>query len=224
MRDAAPSHRIIRAMPVSVLDVPRAEFSIEEPWEIPSACVPIALTRATDAGAPRLATTVAAYYDDDFLTVVFDAEDDEIVATYLGHDEPLWQEDVVEIFIAPEGLTPYFEIEVNPLGTTFDARIDSPDGVRATMKTDLAWTCEGLFAALRRDDGTRVQTVIRIPFASLRNHPNAGDEWRVNFFRIDRSAAHGDDFSAWQPTMKTPPDFHVTAAFGSLHFAPDKSS
>ena len=107
----------------------------------------------TDGGAPRLATTVAAYYDDDFLTVVFDAEDDEIVATYLGHDEPLWQEDVVEIFLAPEGLTPYFEIEVNPLGTTFDARIDSPDGVRATMTTDLAWTCEGLFAALRRDDG-----------------------------------------------------------------------
>ena len=167
---------------------------------------------------------VAAYYDDDFLTVVFDADDDEIVATYLGHDEPLWQEDVVEIFLAPEGLTPYFEIEVNPLGTTFDARIDSPDGVRATMKTDLAWTCEGLFAALRRDDGKRVQIVIRIPFASLNKRPNAGDEWRANFFRIDRSAAHGDDFSAWQPTMKTPPDFHVAAAFGALRFARDKSS
>jgi hypothetical protein len=215
---------MIPAMPVPVLDVPWGEFSIEEPWAIPSACVPAALTRATDGGAPRLATTVAAYYDDDFLTVVFDAEDDEIVATYLGHDEPLWEEDVVEIFLAPEGLTPYFEFEVNPLGTTFDARIDSPDGVRATMKTDLAWTCDGLFVALRRDDGKRVQTVIRIPFASLKKHPNAGDEWRANFFRIDRSATHGDDFSAWQPATKTPPDFHVTAAFGTLRFAREKCS
>ena len=215
---------MIPAMPVPVLDVPRAEFSIEELWAIPNPCVAAALKRAADGGAPRLATTVAAYYDDDFLTVVFDAEDDEIVATFLGHDEPLWQEDVVEIFLAPDGLTQYFEIEVNLLGTTFDARIDSPDGVRATMTTDLAWTCEGLFAALRRDDGKRVQTVIRIPFASLKNHPNAGDEWRANFFRIDRSAAHGDDFSAWQPTMKTPPDFHVTAAFGTLSFARGKSS
>jgi hypothetical protein len=215
---------MIPAMEIAVLDVPRAEFSIEEPWAIPNPCVPAALKRATDGGAPRLATTVAAYYDDDFLTVLFDAEDDEIVATFLGHDEPLWQEDVVEIFIAPEGLTPYFEIEVNPLGTTFDARIDSPDGVRATMKTDLAWTCDGLFAALRRDDGTRLRTVIRIPFDALKKHPNAGDEWRVNFFRIDRSATHGDDFSAWQPTMKMPPDFHVTAAFGTLRFARDKSS
>jgi len=218
MRDAAPAAPYDSAMPVPVLDVPLAEFSIEEPWAIPAACVPAALTEATDGGAPRLVTTVAAYYDDDFLTVVFDAEDDEIVATYLGHDEPLWEEDVVEVFLAPEGLTPYFEIEVNPLGTTFDARIDSPDGVRATMKTDLAWTCEGLFAALRRDDGSRIQTVIRIPFASLKNHPNAGDEWRANFFRIDRSARHGDEFSAWQPALKTPPDFHVTAAFGALFF------
>ena len=215
---------MIPVMEIAVLEVPRGEFSIEEPWRIAEGCVPSALKRATDGGAPRLATTVTAYYDDDFFTVVFEGDDDEIVATYLGHDEPLWEEDVVEIFLAPEGLTPYFEIEVNPLGTTFDARIDSPDGVRATMKTDLAWTCDGLFAALRRDDGKRVQIVIRIPFAALETKPAAGDEWRANFFRIDRSASHGDDFGAWQPAMKTPPDFHVAAAFGTLRFARDKSS
>ena len=219
-----PLHHMIPAMETGVLNVPRAEFSIEEPWAIPNGCVPIALKRATDGGIPRLATTITAYYDDDFFTVLFDAEDDEIVATYLDHDAPLWQEDVVEIFIAPEGLSPYFEIEVNPLGTTFDARIDSPDGVRGTMTAELAWTCDGLFAALRRDDGKRIQTVIRIPFASLKKNPNAGDEWRANFFRIDRGTAHDDDFSAWQPTMKTPPDFHVTAAFGALRFGPEKSS
>jgi hypothetical protein len=219
MRDAAPLHRMIRAMAVPALDVPRGEFSIEDPWAIPAGCIPAMLKRATNGGVPRLATSVAAYYDHDFLTVLFDAADDEIVATFLDHDAPLWQEDVVEIFLAPDGLTPYFEIEVNPLGTTFDARIDSPDGVRATMNTDLAWTCDGLFAALRRDDGRRVQIVVRIPFVSLNQHPNGGDEWRANFFRIDRSLVNGDDFCAWQPTMKTPPDFHVTAAFGVLRFA-----
>jgi hypothetical protein len=210
---------MISVMPVPVLVVPRAEFSIEDPWAIPPECEVVLLRRATDGSVPRLATSVAAYCDQDFLTVVFIAADDEIVATYYQHDEPLWQEDVVEIFIAPEGLTPYFEIEVNPLGTTFDARIDSPDGIRATMKTDLAWTCEGLFAALRRDDGKRVQIVIRIPFASLKKHPESSDEWRANFFRIDRSETHGDEFSAWQPALKTPADFHVSAAFGALRFA-----
>jgi len=210
---------MIPAMPVPVLVVPRAEFSIEDPWAIPPECEVVSLRRATDGSRPRLATSVAVYRDDEFLTAVFFAEDDEIVATYYGHDEPLWQEDVAEIFIAPEGLTPYFEIEVNPLGTTFDARIDSPDGIRATMQTDLAWNCDGLFAALRRDDGARVQIVIRIPFASLKYDPKSGDEWRANLFRVDRSATHGDEFSAWQPALKTPADFHVSAAFGALRFA-----
>jgi hypothetical protein len=210
---------MIPVMTVPVLVVSRAEFSIEDPWAIPPGCEVVLLRRATDGNLPRLTTSAAAYYDDDFLTVVFLAEDDEVVARYYGHDEPLWQEDVVEIFIAPKGLTPYFEIEVNPLGTTFDACIDSPDGIRATMKTDVAWTCEGLFAALRRDDARTAQIVIRLPFESLGATPKSGDEWRANFFRVDRSTVHGDDFSAWQPTLKTPADFHVAAAFGALRFA-----
>jgi hypothetical protein len=205
-------------MPVPVLIVPRAEFSIEDPWAIPSACAPLSLRRATDGGNPRLGTFVAAYRDDEFLTIVFRGDDDDVVATYVEHDEPLWQEDVVEVFLAPNGLTPYFEIEVNPLGTTFDARIDSPDGVRATMTTDLAWTCDGLFAALRRDDRRDFQVIIRLPFESLGALPKSGDEWRANFFRIDRSSEKGDDFSAWQPTLKSPADFHVAAAFGALRF------
>ena len=52
----------------------------------------------------------------------------------------------------PEDGATYYELEVNPLGTTFDARIDSPDGVRATMRADLSWTCNGLFAAVREFD------------------------------------------------------------------------
>jgi hypothetical protein len=205
-------------MPVPVLAVPRAEFSIENPWSMPLACTPVPLRRATDGSAPRQATSVAAYYDDAFLTVLFVADDDEIVATYREHDEPLWREDVVEIFVAPDGLSPYFEIEMNPLGTTFDARIDSPDGLRATMIVDLGWTCTGLFAALRRDDGRTSHAVIRLPFAAIGTTPKSGHEWRANFFRIDRSAAYGDEFSAWQPTLKTPADFHVASAFGALRF------
>ncbi len=198
-------------MPVPTLVIPRAEFSIEDPWAVPPQCRPAALRRATDGRAPRLATSVAAHYDDEFLTVVFRAEDDEVVATMYGHDEPLWREDVVEAFLAPGGTT-YFELEVNPLGTTFDARIDSPDGVRANMRADLSWTCEGLFAAIRRE-GRVVDTVLRVPFAAIGGKPA-----RANFFRIDRSAAHGDEYSAWSPTMKEPPDFHVVAAFGRLVF------
>jgi hypothetical protein len=139
------------------------------------------------------------------------------------HDDPLYEEDVVEVFVAPDDPRRYFEIEVSPRGTTFDAAIDSPDGVRATMHADRSWTCEGLLAAVRtmtERDGARIfDVLVRIPFFALeRATPGGGETWRANFFRIDRHPRHGDEFSAWQPTFRTPPDFHVAAAFGTLRF------
>jgi len=199
-------------MPVPTLVVPRAEFSIEDPWAVPPECRPADLRRSTDGGAPRLPTSFAAYSDGEFLTIIFQAVDDDVVAAMLEHDEPLWQEDVVEVFLAPAGGTAYFELELSPLATTFDARIESPDGVRETMHADLSWTCEGLFAAVRRE-GPRIDYVLRVPFAAIGGRPA-----RANFFRVDRGAAHGDEYSAWSPTMKEPADFHVVAAFGELVF------
>jgi hypothetical protein len=199
----------------SLLVVRRADFSIEDPWAIPAGCVPISLRRSTDGASPRLATKVVVYADAKNLNVLFRAEDDEVVATYLEHDAPLYEEDVVEVFLAPDKPTTYYEIEVNPLGTTFDARIESPKGVRASMRVDLGWTCKDLFAATRRVPGS-TDTILRIPFACMGAAPR--NEWRANFFRIDRSRVHGDEFSAWQPTLKNPADFHVAAAFGRLRF------
>jgi hypothetical protein len=211
---------MIAAMSSDTLVVRRAEFSIDDPWITPPHCEQIRL-RATDGSAPRLTTMVAAYFDDAHLTIVFSAADDHIVATHLVHDAPLYEEDVVEVFLAPEVLTVYFEIEANPLGTIFDARIASPDGVRATMQTDLAWNAEAMVAIRKTfETGGRmsVDTVLRIPFAALSvKTPRAGESWRANFFRVDRHPL-GSEFSAWQPAMKTPADFHVTSAFGVLVF------
>jgi len=201
-----------------VIRARRATFSIEDLWDVPAGCESVALVRAGDGSAPRLPTSVCAMWDGEALTIVFSAIDDAVVATHRVHDAPLYEEDVVEVFLAPRSPREYFELEVNPLGTIFDARIESPDGVRATMKTDLAWTCRDLFAAIRRA-GTTADFVLRIPFASLGiETPKEGDEWQANFFRIDRDPK-GDEFSAWCPTMKTPPDFHVVKAFGTLRFS-----
>jgi hypothetical protein len=204
------------------LRVRRAAFSSEEPWAVPDGCATVRFRRVTDGHAPRLATSLAVYYDDAALYLLFSMDDDEIVATHLEHDAPLYQEDVVEAFLAPERITEYFELEANPLATTFDARIQSPDGVRQTMRADLAWTCQELDTFVFREtvDGVlSAATLLRIPFASLgRSTPVATEAWRANFFRIDRSATHGDEYSGWQPTMKTPADFHVTGAFGVVIF------
>lgn len=175
------------------------------------------LREATSGRKPRRPTRCVLFHDTQALVVAFDCEDDHVVATHDAHDAPLWEEDVVEIFLAPRDRAEYFEFEVNPLGATFDARIVSPDGVRQTMRADVSWECEGLEAWSRLHEG-RWQVVLRIPFAGLgAETPDRGDDWAANLFRIDRHP-DGDEFSAWQPTMRTPADFHVAAAFGTLRF------
>ena len=206
-----------------VLVVVRGEFSMEDPWAMPRSCEPVRLRRATDGAAPRLATTVAVYYDDVFLTILFSAADDHIVATRFGHDEPIYEEDVVEAFLSPRAKDEYFEIEVSPAGTTFDARIESPDGIRSTMRAEVGWDCEGLVAAVRKMISARnvmtIDTVVRVPFASVGSTaPQNGDSWLANFFRVDRHPGEGDEYTAWRPTMKLPADFHVVNAFGRLIF------
>ncbi len=210
---------MMRGMPPPTLLVRRAAFSIDDPWGVPPSCEVVPLRRATDGAPPRLQTNVIVFADDECLNVLFQSQDDGVVATHLRHDAPLYEEDVFEVFLSPAELTRYYEIEVNPLGTTFDARIDSPEGTRANMHAHLGWECANLFAAVRKTPEA-IDTILRIPFASLdRRRPAAGEQWRGNFFRVDRSAAHGDEFSAWQPTMRTPADFHITAAFGRIVFA-----
>lgn len=177
----------------------------------------ISLREATSGGKPRLATWVALFRDAQGLTVLFNGVDDHTVATHDRHDAPLWQEDVVEIFLAPSDRTLYYEFEVNPLGATFDAKITSPDGVRQTMHADVEWNCAGLWATVAHRNGHWL-TALRIPFAGLGvATPRPGDRWAANLFRVDRHP-RGDEYSAWQPTMKKPADFHVAASFGLLAF------
>jgi hypothetical protein len=201
----------------------RAPFDMEELWSAPRGCSPVRLRCSTDGAPPRLATSVALWFDAEALNVLFSCADDRVEATHIRHDAPLYEEDVVEIFVAPERLERYYELEVSPRATLFDATVDSPELDRATMHVDRAWTCEGLMAAVRSitegDGSITTDTIVRVPFASLgRSEPRDGETWRINFFRIDRHPERGDEYSAWQPTMKKPADFHVPAAFGTVRF------
>src|SRR5687767_7313994 len=206
----------------SILEVPRHRFSFDHPWSVPADAKELLLRRSVDGAMPRLPTTVAVYYDDSRLYLIYRGRDDLIKAALTGRDDPIYNEDAVEVFLAPENARQYFEIEVSPIGTIFDARIDNPDGDRRTMRADAGWNCEGLWAALWRDyleDGGSIFAVtLAIPFAGLdRATPDSGETWRGNFFRVDRSP-RGDEYSAWQPTLRNPADFHVPGVFGELVF------
>lgn len=174
---------------------------------------PLFLRDARTGAAPRLKTAVRVGLRGPDLCVRFDGRDDGVVATLTKRDDPLWQEDVFEVFLAPaDPPRLYYEFEVNPLGTLFDARVSSPVLARSTMRAEPAWDCAGFEARVTRGSG-RWSASLRIPLAQL----CAGEPprlWRANFYRIDRGEV--DEYSAWAPTWADPPDFHVPERFGVL--------
>ncbi len=173
---------------------------------------PLRLVNSADGSAPRLATAVRVGTREGALLVRFDGRDRGVVATMTKRDDPLWKEDVFEVFLSPDdSLAVYYEFEVNPLGALFDARIESPEGRRETMRVDVSWNCPGLSARVRRREGLW-SAVLTIPLAPMA--PGGASLWRANFYRIDQGSP--DEYSAWSPTLADPPDFHRPDRFGFL--------
>ncbi|HSS44462.1 MAG TPA: carbohydrate-binding family 9-like protein [Thermoanaerobaculia bacterium] len=173
----------------------------------------LSLTSALDGSPPRLATRVRIGLRSGMLLVRFDGRDAGRVATRTERDGPLWEEDVFEVFLSPhDPAAVYYEFEVNPLGALLDARIESPDLRRETMRVETAWNCPGFSARVRLRE-KRWSALLRIPLAPMESGEPAAT-WRANFFRVDRGAR--DEYSAWSPTFVDPPNFHAPEKFGFL--------
>ncbi|MFU8807326.1 MAG: carbohydrate-binding family 9-like protein, partial [Bradymonadaceae bacterium] len=99
-------------------------------------------------------TVVRAFRTDDHLYVGARLEDTHIWATLEDRDANLWTEEVFEVFIAPHGPDgEYVELQVNPLGTIFDAhfkeRLGTGEGSRQEqIDRGKAWNMEGLEVAV----------------------------------------------------------------------------
>lgn len=176
---------------------------------------PSAILSENLSGQPAVqGTEVACAWDATALRVRFVCTDIEPWATITQRDGPLWEEEVVEVFIDPVGdAEVYFEFEVNPLGTLLDLVLRRS---RSGYKKDFAWDCEGLEATVERT-AAGWNAELKIPFGSLiAEAPRPGNEWRVNFARIDRPRGRERELSAWSPTRLG--TFHVPERFGVLRF------
>lgn len=197
--------------------IPASVDLVKAPW-CDVAPVPLAPSHGGAPSGGFRATALRAANDGERLHLVFACDGGAPVATLRGRNQPIYAvDDVVEAFLAPSGdPRRYFELESTAGDAWFEARIESPDGHRATMRSDRDWICAGWERAVRVHDGGWC-AAWAIPFASLgTSAPAPGTQWRANFFRIDRHA--GGHFSAWSPTRATPPDFHRPDCFGSLLF------
>lgn len=170
---------------------------------------------------PRYRTRYHLLWSASALLLAFECEDPDISGKYEKRDEPLYLDEVVEVFLDPDGdRQDYAEIEVSPRNVLFDASF------RARRQgMDLAWNPQ-LQSAVAvdgtigddsdRDRGYTVELII--PFAALegqgRMPPRPGDAWRVNFFRLDKSFGR-EEASMLQPAGG---DFHNLDAFMPVRF------
>ena len=146
---------------------------------------------------PPLATVVKMLWDDRYFYVGAELEEPDIWGTLTKRDSVIFQDNDFEVFIDPDGDThTYYELEINALGTVWDLFLVQPyrDGGPAVH----AWDIAGLKSAVNvrgtinkpgdRDEGWSVE--IAMPWDVLREAapnkiaPRAGDQWRVNFSRV----------------------------------------
>jgi hypothetical protein len=179
-------------------------------------------------GVPEYPTEARLAYDDRNLYVAFHCRDRDIVSPYQSRDDPLWNEDVVELFISlPEDPLQYYEFEVSPANVVFDARFRNPTGPGEQRTGGKEWNAAGLRTAVRvegtlnqrgdTDRSWRVQMSLPFTALGLRRAPAPGTSWRVNLYRIDPSSRNR--FAAWSPTLGRKPNFHRVERFGTLQFA-----
>lgn len=175
-----------------------------------------------------ISTYTKMLWDDENLYVAFICSDPDIWGTLTQRDSHLWKEEVVEVFLDPDGDgMNYAELEVSPNNTVVDLKIVSIK----PWKSEIGWNMEGLQTAVlvrgtvnRRDDLDEGWTVeMAIPWASLSDVPGAtggppedGTSWRGNLYRIERPLGKDWVLMAWSPVGR--PAFHTPEKFGILKF------
>lgn len=176
-----------------------------------------------DGSGPAVQQTVARVcYDPQALYVRYDCDDRDIWGTYTQRDEPIYDEEVVEIFFGPgeADLVRYFEFQVSPNEVLLDARIYNPTSQRTELEVDFGWNCPGIrWWAGREDAANRWWGIIAIPWAAVAPPGELPRLWRANFYRIERPRDAAPEYSCWSPTMTEPADFHKPARFGLLELA-----
>lgn len=191
----------------------------------------------SDVRMREVKTCVRLLWDDRFLYVAFSCRDQEVFGYLTDNDAPVYWEDCVELVIAPETLTDYYEFTVNAKGTCYDA-VNHFDPVNA-LHTDSSyhggikaavWIDGTLNNPADEDHGWMVE--MAIPWRGIAvQTPAAGRQFRGNFLRfnyprpqgevgfqrrqLDNPASAGYTFlSLWPTYVKQWP--HTPETFGTI--------
>lgn len=206
-----PTHAIAVPMP----SAPALDGRLDDAgW---AAAVPHPMVHSLD-GEPydERPSTVRFAWDAQALYVGAEIEDPDVWSEYVQRDDPLWNQEVFELFVfGDERRRDYLELQVSPRGTVFDARFER------YRKGDQAWN--GTWQAAvdlrsstldqRRDRDAGWGVEMAVPWAEICEHTEvtcpveAGQTLRVNAFRFERPRGGSAIGLAVSPPKV--PDFHA---------------
>lgn len=219
------------AAPLPTYRAPRRKGAIavdgnlsDEGWRGVESTAPFA--RSNDADPARSRTQARLTWDEEALYVGWDVEDDDVWAKLEKRDDPIYQEEVVEIFIDADGDgRTYDELELSPRNVVFDAFFpERRQGMDLTWSSGMATAVKVLGTLNDPSDKDQGWTAeMKIPVASLAKvpkwPPRIGDRWRINLYRLEwHSGRKVNEGSAFSPPLVG--DFHHLPRFGALEFVP----
>lgn len=165
-------------------------------------------------------------YSDKGIYVLFNCGDSALTNTLKEDRAPLYNEDVVEVFLQPDSSrSHYFEYELSPLNYETPLLIFNNQGdlnswhpfeIREERKLKHATDTSAM--AMRNEPGkSGWKAEFFIPFDLLRplngHQPKSGEQWKANFYRIDYDK--GEALWAWKLNSG---NFHEYQHFGTIIF------
>jgi len=201
------------------------DFDLKE-WPDPAwdKTLPYELKDVTSGANVTKKAKAKILWSENFLYFLFDVEDDHIWGTFEKDDDPIYEQEAVEIFIGYGEAIPkeYLELQFSPKGVKFDGRVSNPTGSRhdAGFNVDVAWDSLLEYKqkiSITGDSGAyksgRWITQVKLPISELNvSQLKAGDRLRGNLFRID-GYPEQNSFQALVANMEPTPNFHTPKNF-----------
>ena len=192
------------------------------------------------AAKPRFRTRAKMLWDDQYFYVAAEMEEPQVWATLTKHDSVIFHDNDFEIFLNPSGDgNNYFEFEINALNTGWDLFLAKP--YLKGGKADNSWEIPGLLTAISvqgtlndaRDTDRGWTLEIAMPWSAFASRapverPKPGDEWRVNFSRVEwrvnadsgkyvKQPGSKEDNWVWSPQGVI--NMHVPERWGFVRFS-----
>jgi hypothetical protein len=176
---------------------------------------------------PRFRTRAKMLWDDTYLYVAALLDEPHVWGTVAQHDAVIFHDNDFEIFIDPDGDNhEYYEIEINALNAEWDLFLSKPYRDHGTACNE--WEIPGLKKAVHvngtlnnpTDTDTSWSVELALPWQALAKYahrptpPEDGDQWRMNFSRVEWQHDRRD--GSYRKVPKKPEDNWVWSPQGVI--------